>query len=82
MSETPEGTRTPRPSVSGQRRVTPRMWGALALFVLAVIFIVENRDPTPIRLIIPLVVMPLWAALAGLFVIGILVGLVLGRRKR
>jgi uncharacterized integral membrane protein len=79
MSRTPE--RSPG-AATGTRRVSPRMWGALVLVVLAVVFIVENRDPTPIRLIVPVVVMPLWAALAGLFVVGVLVGYGLSRRRR
>ena len=80
MSETPERTRTTRSGTSGLRRVPPRMWVAIVLVVLAVIFIAENRDPAAIRLIIPVVVMPLWAALAVLFVAGVLVGLGLRRR--
>ncbi len=82
MSETPDRTKSTRSSSSGGSRVSPRMWGTLVLAALAVIFIVENRDPASIRLIIPVVVMPLWAALAGLFVIGVLVGYGLARRRR
>jgi uncharacterized integral membrane protein len=80
MSET--SGKTVRAGATGWRRVPPRVWVALVLAVLAVIFIAENRDPTPIRLIVPVVVMPLWAALAILFVVGVLVGLGLGRRRR
>jgi uncharacterized integral membrane protein len=52
------------------------------LLVLAVVFVVENRDLTQIRLLIPVVLMPLWAALAITLVIGLVVGVVLGRRRK
>jgi uncharacterized integral membrane protein len=49
--------------------------------VIAVIFIVENRDPAAIRLLIPLVVMPQWAALTVAVVLGIAIGYLLRRRR-
>lgn len=51
------------------------------LLVLAVIFILENRDPVGIRLLIPLVVMPQWAALTLTLVIGFVVGMLVSRRR-
>ena len=51
------------------------------LFVLAVIFILENRQPVSIRLLIPVVTMPQWAALTIMLVIGLIIGLLI-RRKR
>ncbi|WP_035804540.1 LapA family protein [Kitasatospora mediocidica] len=51
------------------------------LAVLSVIFIVENRASTEIRLIIPTVTMPLWAALLGIWVVGALTGLFIARRR-
>lgn len=54
--------------------------GAL-IAVIAVIFIVENRDPAAIRLLIPLVVMPQWAALTVAVVLGIAIGYLLRRRR-
>jgi len=50
------------------------------LAVLALILVLENREPTTIRLLIPVVTMPLWAALTMMAVIGLLVGLLLRRR--
>ena len=70
-----------RPAATGTSRFTSRRIVALALLVLAVIFVVENRDLTEIRLLIPVVFMPLWAALTITLVIGLIVGVVLGRRR-
>ena len=50
------------------------------LAVLALILVLENREPTTIRLLIPVVTMPLWVALTMMAVIGLLVGLLLRRR--
>lgn len=52
------------------------------LLVLAVIFVLENREPATIRLLIPLVVMPQWAALTITLVIGFVAGLLVSRRRR
>ena len=52
------------------------------LLVLAVIFILENRDPVGIRLLIPLVIMPQWAALTLTLVIGFIVGMLVSRRRK
>ena len=54
----------------------------LVLFVLAVIFVLGNRDPVSIRLLIPVVVMPQWAALTITLVIGVIVGMLVRRRRR
>lgn len=53
----------------------------LALFALVVIFIVENREPVIIRLLIPIVQMPQWVALTVTLVIGGLIGFLVGRRR-
>ena len=66
---------------SSQRRPSTRVIVGAVLVVLAFIFIIENREPTVIRVIIPLVTMPLWAALAGMFVVGLAVGALLRRRR-
>jgi uncharacterized integral membrane protein len=52
------------------------------LAVLVVVFILENRDLVTIRLLVPVVIMPQWAALTITLVIGLLIGLMLRRRKR
>lgn len=47
----------------------------------AVVFVVENRAPTEIRLLVPMVTMPLWAALSITLALGLVAGLVVGRRR-
>jgi uncharacterized integral membrane protein len=71
-----------RSSAKSTNRWSPRTILAAVLLVLAVVFVVENRDLTQIRLLIPVVLMPLWAALAITLVIGLVVGVVLGRRRK
>ncbi|NMH76903.1 DUF1049 domain-containing protein [Pseudonocardia xinjiangensis] len=56
------------------------MIGAV-LLLLTFVFIIENREPAAIRVIIPIVVMPLWAALTAMFLVGLIVGLVWRRRS-
>ena len=67
-------------SSSGQSWWTSRWMVGLLLVVLALVFIVENRQPAEIRLWIPVVIMPLWAALALMLIIGGLAGFLLRRR--
>ncbi|MGW1023789.1 lipopolysaccharide assembly protein LapA domain-containing protein [Streptomyces sp. NPDC002577] len=59
--------------------------GRIAVFVLAVlglVFIFQNTQSTSIRLLIPVVVMPLWLALLGTAVVGALCGALFLRRRR
>lgn len=63
------------------RRVSVRQVIAGVLIVLAVIFIVENRTRVEIRLIVPLISLPLWIVMAGLFVVGGVAGWLLSRRR-
>jgi uncharacterized integral membrane protein len=64
-----------------RRRPPARVLVGGVLVLLAFVFIIENREPAAIRVIIPIVVMPLWAALAGMFVVGVIVGAVWRRRR-
>lgn len=68
---------------SGRRgALTPQGITVLVLPTLALIFIFENTGETEIRLLIPLVTMPLWAALLAVGIIGALVGVYfMGRRR-
>ncbi|MER6235617.1 LapA family protein [Streptomyces clavifer] len=52
------------------------------LAVLAIVFICVNTDEVTIRVIIPKVTMPLWAALLGVFVAGLLCGGYVMHRRR
>lgn len=45
-----------------------------ALAVLAVVFIIENRQPTEVRVLVPVLTMPLWAALTGTHRVGVRIG--------
>lgn len=75
-----EGVSQRSPDQARGRKVTPRRVIAGVLIVLAVIFIVENREPVEIRLIVPLMTVPLWVALTGLFLVGCVAGWLLARR--
>jgi uncharacterized integral membrane protein len=76
--------RTSRPTeaASSQRAWWTSRWVlAVVLAVIAVIFVVENREPAAIRLLIPLVVMPQWAALTVSVLLGLAIGFLLRRRR-
>ena len=80
------------PKTSGTRRgsggwrasLTPGRVTMLVLAVLTLVFIFENTQQTEIRLLIPEVTMPLWAALLATGLIGALCGayFCMGRRRR
>ncbi len=53
----------------------------LVLTALAVVLIVENRDEIAIRLVVPIVTMPLYLALLIMFVLGGLCGALLIRSR-
>jgi uncharacterized integral membrane protein len=73
QSHTPTRTR---------RRLAPRMVTGLALGVLAVVFVVENMQRVDVRILVPVVTMPLWAALTAVLFVGIVVGLLFTRTRR
>ena len=74
---TPRG-RAPKAGTQGNsRRIL-----ALVLLAVAVVFILENRQLTEIRLLLPVVLMPLWAALTGTLLIGLVVGVLVDRQRR
>ncbi|MGH3816131.1 MAG: DUF1049 domain-containing protein, partial [Pseudonocardiaceae bacterium] len=64
-----------------RRRVSPRMIATLVLTVIALIFIIQNNQLTAIRVLIPVVTMPLWAALAGMLIVGAAIGYTLNWRR-
>jgi uncharacterized integral membrane protein len=69
----------------GRRRaLTPNRVLALVLTALAVVLIVENSHTVRIRLLVPVVTLPLYSALLIMFVLGALAGAlyVYGRRRR
>lgn len=64
------------------RRFAVRYWVALVLVVLAAIFIAQNRDRPRIHILWVTVESPMWFVLTVMLVVGILVGLLLSRRRR
>ncbi len=74
---------TPTPPVATAKkrsRLSPRSIVAIVLLALAIVFIAENTREVKIRVIVPVVTMPLWAALTAMLVIGVIVGAVLHSR--
>lgn len=63
-------------------RFAVRNWAALILVVLAAIFIGQNRDRQAVRLLWITVESPMWLLLSAMLVVGIVVGLLLHRRRR
>jgi lipopolysaccharide assembly protein A len=64
------------------RRVPLRYWVALILVALAAIFIAQNRDRPSIHILWITVQAPMWVILTVMLLVGILVGLLLRRRRR
>ncbi|MBG6226081.1 putative integral membrane protein [Arthrobacter sp. CAN_A2] len=65
----------------GRRRVTVRQIIAIALAILAVIFIAQNRQEANVSLLFITVTLPLWITLACATVVGIAVGWLFHRRS-
>lgn len=70
------------PAPAGRRRVAFRYWVALALVVLAAVFIAQNRGPVDIHVLWITLSAPMWFFFAGLLVVGIVIGLLLRRRRK
>ncbi len=76
----PEDTAAPP---SGRaRRFALRHWFALILVLLAAIFIAQNRERVDLHILWITFAAPIWFFFAGLLVVGILIGLLLRRRRR
>ncbi|MDA2803588.1 LapA family protein [Nocardiopsis suaedae] len=74
----------PKEGRNALQAVPPRVWVALVLLVLAVLFILQNRDATQIQVLFFSLGAPLWATLAGAVVVGVVIGFLLrpsGRKK-
>ncbi|MFN8072871.1 MAG: DUF1049 domain-containing protein [Mycobacterium sp.] len=63
-------------------RSAAQYWAPIVLIVLAAIFIGQNRDRQQVHLLWLTVESPMWLLLAALFVIGVVTGLLLRRRRR
>lgn len=79
------GPASPTRGAAGGRstgfRIGPRQIVAAVLVVLAIVFIAQNRDPASIDLFTLNVTAPLWIVLAAMVLVGLVIGLVLGRRR-
>jgi tryptophan-rich sensory protein len=62
--------------------VTGKGVAALVLVAVALTFIVQNRQVISILLFIPVVFAPLWAAFAGVLVVGLVAGYLFAWRRR
>jgi len=69
-------------STRQHRRPALRYWVALILVVLAAIFIAQNRDRPRVHILWITVESPMWFILTVMFAAGVLVGLLLRRRRR
>ncbi|MET9487713.1 hypothetical protein [Nocardia sp. NPDC006630] len=63
-------------------RVSPTQWVALALTVLAVIFVAENRTKVSIEFLLLTISSPMWLVLLVLFAVGWVAGLLTARQRR
>lgn len=70
------------PARSSRRHISPRLVIAAILVVLAVVFIFQNSQSTQLRILIPVVTMPLWTALASMLIVGFAIGYALNWRRR
>jgi lipopolysaccharide assembly protein A len=73
---------TGTPTTGRRRRFALRYWVALILVALAAIFIAQNRDKGRVNILWISIESPMWFILTALLVVGILVGLLLRRRRR
>lgn len=62
--------------------VPARIWIALVLLVLAVVFVLQNRRDTRIEALFVSIISPLWVTLLGSVAVGILIGVLGSRRSR
>lgn len=57
-------------------------WAPAALVALAAVFIGQNRDRQQVHLLWLTVESPMWLLLAAMLVVGVVIGLLLRRRRR
>lgn len=68
---------------SGNRfQVSPRLWLGLVIAAVAVVFILQNRQAVEVSLFFQQLSAPLWTALAGVFLAGLVTGWLLARRGK
>jgi putative membrane protein len=77
-SDVPDARRSGRRA----RRIAARHWLAIILIVLAAIFVVQNTVRHQIHLLWVTVEAATWLVLIVIFFVGVVTGLLLGRRRR
>ena len=71
-----------RPSSGGRmRRFALRYWVVIILIALAAIFVAQNRDRVGVHVLWITVNSPMWFILTIIFFVGLLIGLLLRRRR-
>ena len=63
-------------------RISATQWLALVLTVLAVVFIIENRNRVDIEFLLITIRSPMWLILLVMFVVGWLAGILVRRVRR
>ncbi|WP_431231400.1 DUF1049 domain-containing protein [Mycolicibacterium psychrotolerans] len=71
-----------KPTGSAVRRFALRYWLAIILVVVAAVFIAQNRDRQRVHVLWITVESPMWLLLTAMAVVGLVVGLLLHRRRR
>jgi uncharacterized integral membrane protein len=65
----------------GRSLVTSRNIAAAVIVVVALVFVLENRAETKISFVLTSVDAPLWVALGATFLLGMLAGWLVSRRR-
>jgi uncharacterized integral membrane protein len=76
------GEEVAKPTGGAVRRFALRYWVAITLVVLAAIFIAQNRARPRVQILWIAVDAPMWLLLTVMLVAGIVVGLLLRRRRK
>ena len=71
-----------KPAGGAVRRFALRYWVAIVLVALSTIFILQNRDRQGVHVLWISVESPMWLLLTAMLAVGVIVGLLLGRRRR
>lgn len=66
----------------GSFAITPKMVIGLVIAVIALAFILQNRDEVVINLLVFRFGAPLWLALLGIFVLGVAAGWLVKRSRK